>query len=75
MVPLPRQLGGVCQFLRGQQFKSLTWVHAFRLALCHAPEIVGIAKAAAVKETLALLTPAVKEVTRHQASTGSRGLL
>lgn len=50
------------------------WVLTFRVALQHAPEIVGVAKAAAVKESLALLTVAVKEVALQQPSTGTRSL-
>lgn len=41
---------------------SPTWVLTPSLAVGHAPEIVGIAEAAAVEEMLALPTLAVKEV-------------
>lgn len=51
-----------------------TWVLAFCLALFHAPEVVGIAKAATIKESLALLSLGVKEVTLHQPSTGTWSL-
>lgn len=51
-----------------------TWVLAFGLALCHVPEVVCVAEAAAVIEALALLTPAVKEVACHQASAGTGSL-
>lgn len=56
------------------RFSGNFWILTFRLALRHASEIVGIAKAATIKEVLALLALAVKEVARHQPSTGTGGL-
>lgn len=51
-----------------------TWVLALGPALSHAPEVVGIAEAAAVEEAPALLRVAVKHVAGDQASAGARGL-
>lgn len=51
------------------------WILTFRLARCQGLEIVGIPKAAAVKERLALLTVAVKEVALQQPSTGTRSFV
>lgn len=48
------------------------WVLTPFLALCHAPEVVGIPEAAPIIETLALLTFGVKEVSSDQASAGTR---
>lgn len=51
-----------------------TWAGTLGLALRLAPEVVGVAEATAVEEGLALLSPAVVEKTRQQASAGPRGL-
>lgn len=51
-----------------------TWTQTFRLTLSHRPEIVGVAKTAAVIEPLALLIGAVKEVAQHHPSARTGGL-
>lgn len=52
----------------------LTCVEASLLAVGHAPEVVGVAEAAAVVEMSALLRLAVEEEALHQTSAGARGL-
>lgn len=62
------------QALRAVKTTGPTWALTFGLALRHAPEVVGITEAAAVKEMRALLTPAVIVIARQQASAGAGGL-
>lgn len=61
-------------FRQGVETTGPTWALALGLALRHAPEVVGITEAAAVKEMLALLTPAVIVIAWQQASAGAGGL-
>ena len=73
---MPLDSLGVGQYLLSEDKSSTwpTWVLTFLLAPRHGPEIVGIAKATAVKEMHALLTCGVEEVARHQPSTGTGSL-